>query len=410
MISRRRVLVGYGAWMAALVTAYYLLPGVRFATWGLISLSGVAAILAGVSVNRPARRLPWLLLAAALLSFAAGQVSFLVLGELMRTALPFPSFADGLYLLTYPLYAAGLLGFIRWRTPDGDRRSLIDALILTAGLALLSWTYLILPYVHNPALTWLEKSVAIAYPLGDVLVLAMLARLLAPGRARARCVQLLALGAVAGLAADVSYGSVQLYGAFRNGTVVDLGWAVFYAAWGAAALHPTMTELTQPASRQQVEVSPGRLTVLLLASLIAPVVLFIRSSGDRDIGEGVIAVFSAILYLLVLSRLWDVAVSHRREVTRRDNEAYFRTLVQDASDAIVIVDDAGKIRYATPSATTIFGDVAVEGAYLRDLVADGEREDMARTLARLGTDAGSGSRYVDRQITRHDGVRVQVEV
>ena len=76
---------------------------------------------------------------------------------------------------------AALLIFIWWRTPDRDRRSLIDALILTAELALLLWIYLILPHVHSAQLSWLQKSVAIAYPLGNVLVLAMLVRLLAPG-------------------------------------------------------------------------------------------------------------------------------------------------------------------------------------------------------------------------------------
>ena len=48
------------------------------------------------------------------------------------------------------------------------------------GLALLSWVFLILPYVNDAELSWQQKAVAIAYPLGDVLVLAMLARLLAP--------------------------------------------------------------------------------------------------------------------------------------------------------------------------------------------------------------------------------------
>ena len=120
---------------------------------------------------------------------------------------PFPSFADVLYLLTFPLYAVGLLIFIWWRTPDRDRRSLIDALTLTAGLGLLSWIYLILPYVHNPDLSWLQKSVAIAYPLGDVLMLAMIARLLAPGTARTRCVQLLTLGVLGCLASDVAFGA-----------------------------------------------------------------------------------------------------------------------------------------------------------------------------------------------------------
>ena len=317
MKSRHRVLGGYTAWMAVLVAVYYLWPGLRAESWGLLGLSGVAAIVAGVIINRPARKAPWLILAVAQLSFVGGQGSFLV-AELVGTQLPFPSFADVLYLTTYPLYAAALLIFIRWRTPDRDRRSLIDALTLTAGLGLLSWIYLILPYANNPHLSWLQKSVAIGYPLCDVLVLAVVARLLAPGSWQSRSVQLLTLGIVGELVSDTLYGLIQLYGSspFHNGTPVDLGWAVIYTAWGAAALHPTMTELTNPVTRQRVEVSPGRLAVLLLASLIAPVVLFARALQVNGVDEGVIAVFSAILYLLVLSRLWDVAVSHRRALGR----------------------------------------------------------------------------------------------
>ena len=309
------MLGGYAVWMTLLIALYYWLPGLRVETWGLIGLSGVIAILAGVIINHPSRKAPWLLLATAQASFAAGQVSFLV-AQAIGTQLPFPSFADLLYLLTYPLYAVGLLIFIRWRTPDRDRRSLIDALTLTAGLALLSWIYLVLPYVHNPALSWLQKSVAIAYPLGDVLVLAMIARLLAPGTAQARCVQLLTLGVLGLLASDVSFGLLQLNGSFHNGTIVHLGWAISYAAWGAAALHPTMTELTEPVTRQYADVSPVRLIVLMLASLIAPIVLFTHALRGGGPYESVIAVFSAILYLLVLSRLWDVATSHRRALGR----------------------------------------------------------------------------------------------
>jgi diguanylate cyclase (GGDEF)-like protein/PAS domain S-box-containing protein len=570
--SRHRVLAGYTAWMVVLTAVYYGWPGWRTETWGLIGLSGVAAMVAGVILNRPARKAPWLLLAVAQASFVAGQVSFLV-AELLGTQLPFPSFADVLYLATYPLYAAALLIFIRWRTPDRDRRSLIDALTLTAGLALLSWIYLILPYANNPHLSWLQKSVAICYPLSDVLVLAIAARLLAPGSWRSRCVQLLTLGIVGELVSDTSFSLIQLYGpGFRNGTIVDLGWVVIYAAWGAAALHPTMTELTEPVTRQQVEVSPARLAVLLLASLIAPAVLFTRSVQFGGVDESVIAVFSAILYLLVLSRLWDVAASHRRslgreravrqagvslvaavtvdqaaaavrsatdallggrspgdvlltvradgtfraatavsarpepmsrlgamtevwlplatgsvpflqpvtrlpgqarelvpggnwmlvcpltlrdrpsgdpligvlamfgeqrvladlaatmeilvhqvalaierimlrqEIMRQGNEAYFRTLVQDTSDVILIVADDGRVRYATPSAASIFGDIAIEGAYAWNLVVNGKRSDLSRLLAEAQAGQGAGSGYVDRQILRHDGVGVQVQV
>ena len=566
------MLTGYVIWLALLVAMYYVRSGLRVEAGGLFDLSGGLAIVAGVVINRPARKTPWLLLAAANLTFAAGQISFLVLTEIMKEKVPFPSITDVFYLATYPLYAAGMLIFIWSRTPDRDRRSLIDALTLTVGLALLSWIYLILPYVHNPGMSWLQKSVAIAYPLGDVLVLAMIARLLVPGTARSRSVQLLTLGTVGLLASDVSYGLEQLHGSFRSGSVVVLGWAVFYGAWGAAALHPTMTELTRPVTRPAAVTSPIRLTVLMLASFVAPAVLFIQSFTGQNHDDSVIAVFSALLYLLVLSRLWDVAASHRRvlrreravrltgaslasavsvtevvtiikraavalfdprspreavlvvrdddtlrqvaaadggsprldrlaglietrlpmltgsqplflpaarlgqqagelrpgcdgimlcpitlddrpsgdpliavlavfgaqrtladlsatleilaqqaalavervmlseEVIRRGSEAYFRTLVQDTSDVILIVGDDGIVRYATPSAASIFGDVAMEGVLLGDLVAPGERDDLVRALARMREHAGRRSYHEDMRITRRDGVSVQVEV
>ncbi len=171
--------------------------------------------------------------------------------------------------------------------------------------------------MHAAGLSWLQKSVAIAYPLGDVLVLAMIARLLAPGTARARCVQFLTLGTVGMLASDVSFGLIQLHGLFHNGTVVDLGWAVFYAGVGRRGPAPHHEPSSPSRShRQQVEVSLIRLAVLMLASLIAPIVLFTQSFRVRGDDESVIAVFSAVLYLLVLSRLSDVAASHRRALGR----------------------------------------------------------------------------------------------
>jgi diguanylate cyclase (GGDEF)-like protein/PAS domain S-box-containing protein len=567
---KRYVLGCYAIWVIFLIAAYYGLPALRIETWGLISLSGVIAIVAGTILNRPARKAPWLVLAAAQASFAAGQLSFLIAAK-RGVVLPFPSFADALYLLTFPLYAVAFLIFINCRSPDKDRRSLIDALTLTAGLALLSWTFLIRPYVHNPDLDGLQKIVAIAYPLGDVLTLALIVRLLAPGTGRTRCVELLTLGSFGCLASDVAFDAVQLHGTFHNGTIIDLGWALFYTAWGAASLHPTMATLTEPVPRQPGEVSPSRLALLMLASLIAPVVLLTSVPKGRTSDVSVIAVFSAVLYLLVLTRLWDAAASHRRgldrervlretglslvtavdvpavaatvkdavdallgadargnavlevrvdgklrpvtasgapatpidrldelaeswltrvtgttptltalsqladqtttalpdaesillcpvtdkdrseddpligliavfgprriltdlsatleilahqvaltlegirlrqAVIRQRNEAYFRTLVQDASDAIMIVGDDGTVKYSTPSTATVFGDIAVEGELFWNLVAPEERGEFARTFKELRERARFGPRFVDQRILRRDGKRVNIQ-
>ena len=426
-------MAGYGIWMALLIAAYYLLPSLRLLAWSTIGFSAVLAMAVGVLINRPGRRMPWLLLAGANLSFAATALTFLIFTRILHESVPFPSIADVFHLAAYPLYAAGFGVFVRRRIAGRDRRSLLDALTLTVGLGLLSWIYLILPYAQNPGLSQAQKAFAIAYPLGDVLVLAMLARLLASGSRHTRSVELLTIGTAAMLLADVSVGlRHQLYGSFHAGTVAGLGWAIFSAASGTATLHPSMAELTRPVSRQQEENSPLRLCLLTFASLIAPGVLFVEAVHGAPRDGGVIAVFSAILYLLVLSHLCAVAVSHRRalgreralqvagaslervmlsqEVNRRGSEAYFRTLIQDTSDVIFIINNDDKIRYATPSAKTIFGNVNVDGAYLWDLVKPNERDDVIRAMSRMRHGSGQHS-FEDWRIMRNDGTGVvEVEV
>src|ERR1700730_17315068 len=115
-LTSRRVLAVYAAWMALLVVAHYTLAWQRTGTAALIELSGVAAMVAGVYINHPARRTPWLLLAAANLTGTAGAVSPRVHATVTRARVPFPSFADVVFLASCPLYVAGLAMFIRSRS------------------------------------------------------------------------------------------------------------------------------------------------------------------------------------------------------------------------------------------------------------------------------------------------------
>jgi len=151
--------------------------------------------------------------------------------------------------------------------------------------------------------------------------------------------------------------------------------------------------------------------------LLCALALQDRPAGDPLIG--VLAVSGARRDLTSLSGTfealaWQAAlvverVMLSREVIRRDSEAYFRTLVHDTSDVILIVDDSDRIRYATPSARSIFGDVPVDGEYLWDLVQPDEREEVARALAEMRSGHG---RNVDEdwRITARDGSYVEVEV
>ncbi|MFI2606561.1 putative bifunctional diguanylate cyclase/phosphodiesterase [Kitasatospora sp. NPDC018619] len=337
---RQHLMVCYLLWMVLFTGIYYANPGQRIIWWTGIGLGGVAAIVVGVRLNRPAHARYWYVLALANLSFTVGEVVQAVQLDILHLPNPFPSVADGFYLAEYVLYAVGVLGFIRWRTARQDRAGLLDALIPTMGLALLAWIYLILPYARNPDLDWFQKAVSIAYPLGDVVVLALLLRLLTPRGGSSRALRLLAVGSLGIMVSDVLYGLIQLHGTWHIGTPVELGWAAFYTAWGAAALHPSMVELTRPVPTQQPDLSTARLVLLTLASLIAPAILIIESLAGNTSNAGVIGAFSAVLYLLVLARL-AVVVSARRQAVARERalrEAGARltaaVTVEEVADAV----------------------------------------------------------------------------
>ncbi|MEV0188108.1 EAL domain-containing protein [Kitasatospora purpeofusca] len=340
---RQRLMACYLVWMVVFTGIYYANPSQRIIWWTGIGLGGVAAIVVGVRLNHPSHARYWYLLALANLSFTAGEVVQVIQMQFLHLGSPFPSIADGFYLAEYLLYAAGVLGFIRWRTAHQDRASLLDALILTMGLALLVWIYLILPYARNPDLDWFQKAVSIGYPLGDVVVLALLLRLVVPRGGVSRSLQLLAVGTVGLLVADIAYGLIVLHGNWHIGTPVDFGWAAFYTAWGAAALHPSMVELTRPIPSQQPDLGPGRLALLTAASLIAPTILMIEAGAGNTSNAGVIGAFSALIYLLVLARLAVVVRARRQAVAR---ERALRLAGSALTSAVTVEEVADAVQAA----------------------------------------------------------------
>ncbi|MGW7357980.1 aminotransferase class I/II-fold pyridoxal phosphate-dependent enzyme [Streptomyces sp. NPDC054802] len=574
MTRIHRLMACYLAFVVPCTVLYLAYPERRTTMWAAIGLAGVAAILVGIRINRPTHRWPWLALAAANLAFTAGDTAYNVLNSFFDQSNPFPSVADGFYLSTYPLFAAGLIGFIHYRWPGRDLPSLLDALILTAGLAVLLWVYLIGPLSHAAGMTWIQRAISIAYPLGDVLMLTMLTRLLASGVAITRSMQLLTLGTLGILASDVLYGLLQLKGTWQVGTPMDLGWVVFFTAWGLAALHPTMRELTEQVPQRGSPASPPghRLALLAAASLVAPGILLYQAQRGNVSDAGVIAVFSTALFLLVILRLagavgvhrqavarerslrmaaaslltavrprevansveravsalfgpgvphrtvllavegdtglyavrteshaWDWRISrtddtgpnlvsvlsshearlvplgeldrrvidgldeaqrallcplalqdrptgeplvgalfvvgpeHKlmelwsslgilasqaalamervglsQEVNRRNSEAYFRTLVHNASDVILILDDDNTVRYASPSADGMFGDDSLIGMTFTALVDPQDREPACRALAGMRV-SGDHDMHEDWQMLSPDGRRTDVE-
>ena len=181
----------------------------------------------------------------------------------------------------------------------------------------MSWIFLIGPNVRAPG-GMLVRLTAAAYPLGDILVLAMLAHLWSSGGLRHTAGRLLAIGAVGTLVSDSLYGLANLHPSWNwsDGNPIDLGWIVFYACWGAAALHPSMRALSEPRPARAPSTSRARLVLLATVSLIAPAVLLVETALGKPVDAQVIAVVAGVMFLLVLMRMAGLVQAHQQAMTR----------------------------------------------------------------------------------------------
>jgi signal transduction histidine kinase len=297
---------------------YFLLPDslLRAVTYCLLGIGMVVAVVVGTRIHRPSRPLAWYLLAAGQLSFTVGDAINYTYQWVLQVEPPYPSVADGFYLTCYALLGSGLLLLVRERAPGRDVASLIDATIITTGLGLLSWVFLIGPNVRVPDLLLSQRLVSIAYPLCDVLLVAVAMRMWRTDGHGSAASRLLTLGLVALLAADTAYGLSLLGGGWDAGGPVDATWMVFYLGLGLAALHPSMVSLTEPTPPSN-RLTKTRLALLAGASLMAPAVLVVQTVRGEALDVGVIAGGSVVLFLLTLARMGGLASEVASQTERK---------------------------------------------------------------------------------------------
>jgi hypothetical protein len=262
----------------------------------------VVAVLIGVRGNRPRARVTWWWLAAGQLLFVLGDLLFDLHERLWRID-AFPSAADGFYLAGYLPLAAGLALLIRARSPGRDRASLIDATIIATGLGLLSWVFLMKPAATDSSLSVVGRIISIACPAADVLLLALVARLLVGAGAHNTAFRLLAGSLLAMLAGDVTFAILAQADAFTLSNVVNTTWLLAYVLFGAAALHPSMTALSERAPARPRRLTRRRLSLLTAVSLVAPSLLLAQAWGRSGIDAAAIGVGSITLFLLVVARM-----------------------------------------------------------------------------------------------------------
>jgi diguanylate cyclase (GGDEF)-like protein len=316
-LTRAPAWVWYVGFGAAAVGLYYLLPVLqapplcRVAVYVLVSASAAVAIRVGIHTNRPAYRTPWLLLALGQTAYALGDFTF-YLDRMVLHVDYYPFVDDAFYLTSYPLMAAGLLLFVRRRTPGWDLASAIDATIVAVGAGLVMWIYLMAPQLTDTTQSPFARAVSVAYPAMDLMLLTVLVRMVL-GHDRAAVPHRM-LNAWAGLVlcADLVYGYQELSGTYDVGNYLDLMWLSGVLLLGSAALHPQMRRLDEPVPVPDPYVGTGRLITLALASLLAPAVLYVQYLRHSQLHVPLVAAACACSFLLVVGRLKGMVETQRQ--------------------------------------------------------------------------------------------------
>jgi diguanylate cyclase (GGDEF)-like protein/PAS domain S-box-containing protein len=387
----------------------------------LLGLSPVVAIVLGVRLHQPRSATPWYWFAAGFALFWLGDLYTYSYPKLLNREVPFPSLGDGFYVAVYPVLMVGLLLLVRKRSAQSTDRSFVDAAILSVGLAVPQWIALIAPYLHDGTMSVLAKAVSVAYPLGDVLLLAAAIRLALDGGRRGPSFHLMSLSIVGLLVTDFVYGLMLLHGTYDHQLWLDAGWIAFYILWGAAALHPSMTTLEQ-GRRSTSALTRTRLALLACASVIAPALELSHDIRQGDLDMTVVTVAALVLFGLVVVRMAGLMRSQERsqereralseEIARRQGEARLASLVRHSSDLITVLGPDATVSYQSPAIERVLGwsPEEIVGRGIQDIVDPSE---AGRLLAVIADGAGApsgGSQAHECTLFHKDGTTRQFEV
>ena len=238
--------------------------------------SGCAARRAATSADRALRR-SWRWMAIACASWALGEAIWSWL-ELARGQYPFPSIADIGYL-GFPVFAcAALLAYPTAGSVSGSGKRVLDALMVIGSLALVSWETVLGAVFRGAPDGFLTQVVTLAYPLSDLLVLALVVLTMTKARSDRLSLLLTTIGCAALVVSDSVFAYLTATTGYDGGAV-DLGWMAAFVMIALAAvcrerrpselLHERVTsaatELARPSYLPYVPVAAALATTLGLA-------------------------------------------------------------------------------------------------------------------------------------------------
>ena len=277
----------------------------------LLVLAVPAAVFSAIAARSAQGRLrmAWVAMAIGVAAWAIGEAIWTHY-ELVLREVPFPSVADGFFLL-FPVGACvALLLFPSEYAGPFRGRVFLDGLIVAGSLFLVSWVTILGPIYAAEATDRLLFVVSLAYPVSDVVVLTLAAVVLVrSGPEHRLTLTLLTVGLACIALSDSLFTYLSTKNEYASGDVIDIGWAagLLLIAVAAAASRQTTHE------NSEAPELPGWASIwlpyapLLLAAIVA------AAKPSELLRSQPVEVIAGLLVLAVLARQF-LAVSENRRL------------------------------------------------------------------------------------------------
>ena len=392
-----RAYLGLGA---VAIAAYVAFGGV-YPIYESLGLITAAATVVGIVVHRPAVRSGWIVLAISEVIFGISDIIYFSGYDGLP---PYPSAADYGYLTATVLLAVALVLLIRQASPQRDLPSYFDAGVLALALSLLIWASAFAGSFGTGA--GLTRFFSIAGPVIDLVLLALVVRLLLVRGARSFSLVALGLGVTAFLASGCWYVVPAITGSYVAGTWRDIGWLAFYVLAGAAALHPSMSRPAVPTP----EALPIRRVIFLGLSLVVVAIApAVQLALTGEVSVYPYAVIGGLMALFVAARV--AGLVYDLERTRREaeqSERRFRLVFERAPIGISVGRD-GVMSETNPALQRMLGYTAAELAQMH--YTDVTDPDDRWSAVQHELDVGTRDAFaIDKRYVRKDGTVVETHV
>ncbi|MBI5680466.1 MAG: GAF domain-containing protein [Methanobacterium sp.] len=332
--------------------------------------------------------LAWTLLAFAQLAFTAGDILWMIM-EVVFKQNPFPSIADALYVVYYPIFAIGIFLLPKKQLKKREiYKTLLDMGIITISFALIFWIFLIWPTIQAGHSTELSVALNLYYIVADFVLLFVLFYLLLKIQNLKEIPLILLAGAItAQIISDIVFAHFNLIGTYITGDLADVGWLLGYVLIGLAGIYQaTVIRDTKITPKHELDDSISSLSFIPIIWVIITYILipwaYINTSESNliilEIGVG-FSIFLVMLRqfinstenrILYVNAQKEILQREKTEKSLKESEMQYHTTVDSIDDALHVIDTDFKLVLFNDSLVTWNKELRLKTDIIGDYLFD----------------------------------------